>query len=73
MLHSRYGQYYEELEIVKWYIEVFEGGNDTKNILQDFVEAQAEIKRLKKEANKTKTTLEKRLDKLNKLFKETKT
>jgi len=36
----------KDLEIVQWYIEVLEGGFDTKNILKDFVKAQEDIKEL---------------------------
>ena len=35
------------MEIVKWYIEVIEGGFDTKTILPDFLAANREIKTLK--------------------------
>ena len=46
MLHEQHDQMVEELEIVNWYIEVLEGGFNTKTIMKDFIEGQAEIKRL---------------------------
>jgi len=30
-----------EVDIVKWYIEVFENGYDSKTLLKDFIEGQA--------------------------------
>ena len=32
-LKNKVAQYEKELEVVKWYIEVFENGNDTKDIM----------------------------------------
>ena len=32
-LKRKVAQYEKELEVVKWYIEVFENGNDTKEIV----------------------------------------
>ena len=40
----------EEFKIVDWYIEVLEGGRNTRTLLRDFVQAQAEIKALKESA-----------------------
>ena len=32
-LKNKVAQYEKELEVVKWYIDVFENGNDTRNIM----------------------------------------
>ena len=40
----------EEFQIVKWYIDVLEGGFDTKNLLKDFVQAQEDLKSLTERA-----------------------
>ena len=45
------------MDIVKWYIEVFEQGFDTKTIIKDFIEGQAEIKRLQEKLKYTKNKL----------------
>ena len=63
----------EELEIVNWYIEVLEGGFNTKTIMKDFIEGQAEIKRLQEKLKDTKMKLKKRLQNTNKdLYEKTK-
>ena len=63
----------EELEIVNWYIEVLEGGFNTKTIMKDFIEGQAEIKRLQEKLKNTKMKLKKRLQNTNKdLYEKTK-
>lgn len=43
-----------------------EGGFDTKTIMKDFIQAQAEIKRLKEKLKNTKSTLNKKLQITNK-------
>ena len=63
MLHKQYDQIHNEMDIVKWYIEVLEGGFNTKTILKDFVDAQNQIKYLTQKLNKTKTKLERKLKK----------
>lgn len=63
MLHKQYDQIHNEMEIVKWYIEVLEGGFNTKTILKDFVDAQNQIKYLTSKLNKTKIKLENKLSK----------
>ena len=57
VLHEQLDQLVEELEIVNWYIQVLEGGNNTKTLLKDFVKAQAEIKMLKENFRYTKNKL----------------
>ena len=32
-LKNKVAQYEKELEVVKWYIEVFENGNDTREVV----------------------------------------
>ena len=48
--------YVEELEVVQWYIEVFEDGKNTRNLLKHYIEAQAELRVVK---DKIKTVKEK--------------
>ena len=45
---------HEEIEVVNWYIQVFEGGHNTKNLLKEFIAAKAEIKTLEAKAKRTK-------------------
>ena len=58
----------KELEIVDWYIRVFEGGHDTKQILSNFIEARAKIieleERLEKETGQQKKTIERLRERL---------
>ena len=57
---------------MKWYIDVFEGGFNTKTIMKDFVLAQVEIKKHKEDAIRTKKKFEKELEKKGQQFIETK-
>lgn len=61
-LHDQLDQFMEEFQIVNWYIEVLEGGRNTKTLLKDFVQAQAEIKQLREGAKKTKSKLVQQLE-----------
>ena len=58
----------KELEIVDWYIRVFEGGHDTKQILDNFIEARAKIieleERLENETGQQKKTIERLRERL---------
>ena len=56
----------EEFQIVKWYIDVLEGGFDTKNLLKDFVQAQEDLKSLTERAAQEKTKLESQLSQTSK-------
>ena len=38
----------EELKVVQWYMEVLEGGIDTKDVIKEFTALQKEHKKLKK-------------------------
>lgn len=40
MLNKEHDQLLDELDVVKWYIQVFEEGRDTKDLLKQFVQAQ---------------------------------
>ena len=46
MLHKQYDEIHNEMDIVRWYIEFFENGFNSKTILQDFIEAQNKITEL---------------------------
>ena len=72
MLHTQCDQLANEMDIVRWYIDVFENGHDTRNLLKDFVDAQAEIKTLQTNLRNTKAKLEKKLSKRNKELNESK-
>ena len=41
----------EEVSIVRWYISIFEGGKDTKNLVEQLGRLQLEHKQLKEETN----------------------
>ena len=47
MLKEQVEQLNEELSIVTWYIQMFENGVNTKNLMKEIMEAKAEIKSLK--------------------------
>ena len=47
MLKEQVEQQNEELSIVTWYIQMFENGVNTKNLMKEIMEAKAEIKSLK--------------------------
>ena len=66
MLHKQCDQLTDDLQIVNWYIEVIEGGFNTRTIMKDFIQAQAEIKKLKEKLRETKINLQKKLQNTNK-------
>ena len=47
MLKKQVEQQNEELSFVTWYIQMFENGVNTKNLMKEIMEAKAEIKFLK--------------------------
>lgn len=47
MLKKQLEQQNEELSFVTWYIQMFENGVNTKNLMKEIMEAKAEIKFLK--------------------------
>ena len=61
MLIEQNEQLINEFEIVEWYIEVLEGGHNSKELLKNFVLAQAQIKQLEASAVKSKYKFEKKL------------
>ena len=61
-----------EFDIVNWYIEVLEGGFNSKTILKDFIVAQAELKKLKEDSIITKNRFEKELEKKGQQYIDTK-
>ena len=71
MLHKQCDQLTDDLQIVNWYIEVIEGGFNTRTIMKDFIQAQAEIKQLKEKLRDTKANLQKKLHNTNKNLFET--
>ena len=46
MLQEKYDEIHNEMDIVRWYIEFFENGYNSKTVIQDFIEAQNKIKEL---------------------------
>ena len=65
-LKKKVAQYEKELEIVNWYVEVFEDGNDTKEIVQQFYEHKKEHELLKEKTGKIIAKLTKQNKKLEK-------
>ena len=65
MLHAQYDQIYNEFEVLKWYIDIYENGHNTKDLLKNFFLAQAEIKALKESKRAEKLRLEKLLNSAN--------
>ena len=65
-LKKKVAQYEKELEIVNWYVDVFEDGNDTKEIVQQFYEHKKEHKLFKEKTEKIIATLTKQNKKLEK-------
>ena len=53
----------EELSIVGWYIQMFDHGINTKELMKEILEAKAEIKFLKESSTKTISALEAKLEK----------
>ena len=67
-LKNKVAQYEKELEVVKWYIEVFENGNDTREVVQLFLEQKKEHELLKEKTGKIidkLTNKNKKLEKTN--------
>ena len=62
---------HNEIDIVRWYIEFFENGYNTKTIMQDFLAAQKKIKKLEETLTMTQTSLRKKLDNKEKKLKDT--
>ena len=69
-LKKKVAQYEKELEIVNWYVDVFEDGNDTKEIVQQFYEHKKEHELLKEKTGKIIATLTKQNKKLEKSINE---
>ena len=46
---------------MRWYIEVLEGGHNTKDLLKNFVNAQAEIKLLRENQRYHSARMQKKL------------
>ena len=65
-LKNKVAQYEKELEVVKWYIDVFENGNDTRNIMQQFLEQKKEHELLEEKTGKIIDKLTKQNKKLEK-------
>ena len=63
-LKNKVAQYEKELEVVKWYIEVFENGNDTREIASQFLEQKKERELLKEKTGKIIDKLTKQNKKL---------
>ena len=63
-LKEKVSQYQEELEIVKWYIQVFEDGKDTKKILAQYYSQKKEHELLKEKSGKMIDKLTKQNKKL---------
>ena len=53
-LEEKVGHLYEELELVDFYVRVFEDGLDTRDVMAKYYEAKDKIQELEKEL-KTKT------------------
>ena len=58
-LKEKVSRYEKELELVQWYVKVFEDGQDTREIVKLYIE-------LKKEHELLKETTSKLIDKLTK-------
>ena len=71
MLQEKYDEIHNEMDIVRWYIEFFENGYNSKTVIQDFIEAQNKIKELTETLRTTQSQLQKKLESKEKKLKET--
>ena len=65
-LKKKVAQYEKELEVVNWYIQVFEDGRDTREIAQQFYEHKKEHELLKEKTGKMIAKLTKQNKKMKK-------
>ena len=65
-LKQKVARYEKELEVVKWYIEVFEDGNDTREIVSQYYAQKKEHELLKEKTAKRIAKLTKQTKKLEK-------
>ena len=65
-LKAKVAQYEQELEVLQWYIQVFEDGKDTKEILAQYYTLKKEHEVLKEKNGKTIAKLTKQNIKMKK-------
>ena len=60
------------MKVVDYYIKMYENGINSKNLMEELIKAQDEIKSLKSNSKKTETKLERQLKRKQEKLQETK-